>query len=187
MGIQLEGIALHDMHPPQEVVPAYHEVTQAMERRDQRVNEAEADAMRETAAPRPKSCKPSAKQRRPRSIKFSKPPLIGLNSWSAIQARTTLTPAQEWHLLRDAVHAFADGQDGAAVARDYQRRRGDLLALRKFGRFRPLLGNGIGGPGRPRQGYHRRRQGSGPHPPLARAAGTVPLPFAQHGTAQANG
>jgi Cu+-exporting ATPase len=43
LGIRLEGVSLHDLHPPAEVVQAYHEVTRAMELRDRRVNEAEAD------------------------------------------------------------------------------------------------------------------------------------------------
>src|SRR5579883_2271523 len=39
IGIQLEGLDLHDMHPPQDVVPAYHEVTRAMETRDLLINQ----------------------------------------------------------------------------------------------------------------------------------------------------
>lgn len=42
LGIRLEGVALHDLHPPMEVVQSYHEVTRAMERRDQLMNQAEA-------------------------------------------------------------------------------------------------------------------------------------------------
>ena len=45
LGIALDGIALHDLHPPQEVVADYHEVTKAMERRDQRINQATAAAL----------------------------------------------------------------------------------------------------------------------------------------------
>jgi hypothetical protein len=37
---------------------------------------------------------------------------------------------EEWGLLRDALHAYANGQDADGVARDYQRRRGELLATR---------------------------------------------------------
>ena len=39
LGINLDGFVLHDLHPPQEVVPAYHEVTRAVEMRDRAVNE----------------------------------------------------------------------------------------------------------------------------------------------------
>ncbi|MFO0879591.1 MAG: cation-translocating P-type ATPase family protein [Gemmataceae bacterium] len=46
LGLRLEGVSLHDLHPPQEVVQAYHEVTRAMERRDREVNQAQADRLR---------------------------------------------------------------------------------------------------------------------------------------------
>ena len=47
MGIDLKGLDLHDLHPPQDVVAAYHNVTRAMEKRDQLVNEAEEKALRD--------------------------------------------------------------------------------------------------------------------------------------------
>jgi regulator of protease activity HflC (stomatin/prohibitin superfamily) len=46
LGVKLEGVSLHDLHPPQEVVQAYHEVTKAMERRDREVNLAEEFRLR---------------------------------------------------------------------------------------------------------------------------------------------
>jgi Cu+-exporting ATPase len=45
LGIKLDGLSLQDLHPPQEVVPAYYEVTQAMEARDRKVNQAHAEAL----------------------------------------------------------------------------------------------------------------------------------------------
>ena len=42
LGIRLDGLSLHDLHPPQEVVPAYYEVTRAMEARDREINQAQA-------------------------------------------------------------------------------------------------------------------------------------------------
>jgi len=47
LGITLDGIALHDLHPPQEVVQSYHEVTKAMEDRGRMVNEAETRALQD--------------------------------------------------------------------------------------------------------------------------------------------
>jgi Cu+-exporting ATPase len=46
LGIRLEGLALHDLHPPPQVVPAYHDVTRAMEARDRQINEAMAEAIK---------------------------------------------------------------------------------------------------------------------------------------------
>jgi Cu+-exporting ATPase len=45
LGIKLDGVSIHDLHPPQEVVPAYHDVTRAMEGRDRRVNEALSESI----------------------------------------------------------------------------------------------------------------------------------------------
>jgi len=46
LGIRLDGLTIHDLHPPQEVVAAYHQVAEAIQQRDRRVNEAEAEATR---------------------------------------------------------------------------------------------------------------------------------------------
>ncbi len=45
LGIDIEGFALNDLHPPRAVVDAYHEVTKAMEIRDTAINEAKRDAV----------------------------------------------------------------------------------------------------------------------------------------------
>jgi Cu+-exporting ATPase len=45
LGVRLEGLSLHDLHPPQEVVPAYHDVTRAMEAGQRQVKDAEAAAL----------------------------------------------------------------------------------------------------------------------------------------------
>ena len=46
LGVRLDGFTLHDLHPPPEVVSAYHAVAKAIQERDRVVNEAEADALR---------------------------------------------------------------------------------------------------------------------------------------------
>jgi regulator of protease activity HflC (stomatin/prohibitin superfamily) len=44
IGIVIEGLTVHDLHPPAEVVSAYHDVARAIQARDQQVNRAEAQA-----------------------------------------------------------------------------------------------------------------------------------------------
>lgn len=46
LGVQLEGLTVHDLHPPQDVVAAYHAVAEAIQKRDRLVNEAKAEASR---------------------------------------------------------------------------------------------------------------------------------------------
>jgi Cu+-exporting ATPase len=43
-GVALDGLTVHDLHPPTEVVSAYHDVARAIQARDQQVNQAEAQA-----------------------------------------------------------------------------------------------------------------------------------------------
>jgi len=45
LGIQIDGLALHDLHPPPEVVPAYHEVIRAIDLRQRMINEARTAAV----------------------------------------------------------------------------------------------------------------------------------------------
>ena len=44
LGVEIEGLTVHDLHPPAEVVSAYHDVARAIQARDQQVNRAEAQA-----------------------------------------------------------------------------------------------------------------------------------------------
>jgi Cu+-exporting ATPase len=47
LGVRVEAVTLHDLHPPREVVPAYHDVAKAMENRDRQINEAQAESIRQ--------------------------------------------------------------------------------------------------------------------------------------------
>ena len=42
--MELDGLTVHDLHPPAEVVAAYHDVARAIQARDQQINQAEAQA-----------------------------------------------------------------------------------------------------------------------------------------------
>jgi regulator of protease activity HflC (stomatin/prohibitin superfamily) len=46
LGVKLEGVTIHDLHPPQDVVASYHAVAEAVQKRDRAINEATADASR---------------------------------------------------------------------------------------------------------------------------------------------
>ncbi len=50
LGVHLDGVSLHDLHPPQDVVASYHSVTKAMEKRDEAVNMAREEAVRKENA-----------------------------------------------------------------------------------------------------------------------------------------
>ncbi|MCZ2342024.1 MAG: cation-translocating P-type ATPase family protein [Bacteroidales bacterium] len=46
LGVRLAELTLHDLHPPQDVVASYHQVAEAIQRRDRTINAAEAEALR---------------------------------------------------------------------------------------------------------------------------------------------
>jgi hypothetical protein len=47
LGVRVQALTLHDLHPPREVVAAYHDVAKAMENRDRQINEAQAESIRQ--------------------------------------------------------------------------------------------------------------------------------------------
>jgi Cu+-exporting ATPase len=46
LGIQLDGLTIHDLHPPQDVVAAYHAVADAIQKKEKTINEAATEASR---------------------------------------------------------------------------------------------------------------------------------------------
>ncbi len=131
LGVRLEGLSLQDVHPPQEVVSAYHEVTKAMEERDQRVNQARAAAL---AAEREQLGKSRQTVLRAEASKEETIRLAAarLDEFRArYRARTELSLAQEILLLREAFLAVAGGRDAETTVRDYARQRGELLAAQE--------------------------------------------------------
>jgi Cu+-exporting ATPase len=149
LGVRLEGLSLHDLHPPQEVVRAYHNVTEAMEARDERINQAKASAL---AAEREQLAKSRqtvlrAEAEKEQAIRLAEARLEEFRA--RYRVRTELPLATEARLLGDKTRALANGQDAAAATRDYQRRRGELLAtqaaLTDFRLYWQRLGDALAG------------------------------------------
>jgi P-type Cu+ transporter len=127
LGITLDGIALHDLHPPTEVVPAYHAVTKAMEARDRRVNEATASAlMRE----REQEAKTLQAVREAQAAKQEKITLAKARQAAFLAryvARTQLSLKQEGLLLLDLFQEALHGRVSADLEHDYLQKREDTL------------------------------------------------------------
>jgi regulator of protease activity HflC (stomatin/prohibitin superfamily) len=149
LGITLEGVSLHDLHPPQEVVESYHEVTKAMEKRDQRINEARALAMRKERDEEAKKLHTVRQADASAQDQVKKAEAHRAEFMARYKARTELSATQEWGLIRDALRAYADGQDPEGVARDYQRRRAELVAVRAalvdFARYWETISGALAG------------------------------------------
>jgi Cu+-exporting ATPase len=128
LGVELDGFALHDVHPPQEVVRAYHEVTKAMEARDRLVNDARATALRKEREAEAQKLKIerdayAARYERTREAEASRAAFE-----ARYLARTRLSWKQEWALLAAALSEVLDGRTPEEAHAGYAQRRRDALA-----------------------------------------------------------
>jgi Cu+-exporting ATPase len=128
LGIRLEGLSIHDLHPPQEVVKAYHGVTEAMERRDKRVNEAKASALRTER---------DAEAQRQEIIRQAKAAACEQVTLAEAlrdafmtrrRARVALTAEEENRLLSDALGLMEAGEQFDDVWREYEASRNAVIA-----------------------------------------------------------
>ena len=159
LGIRLDGLSLHDLHPPQEVVSYYHDVTKAMEKRDQKVNAARAEALRVPQNPEERlPGKRAAEVRKEQLVtqataeayeKVKMAEAARARFLARYRARTSLSAVQEALLLREAVDAVRNGQALTAAYRDYDKRRRALIALQAtltdFRLFWDALGASLAG------------------------------------------
>jgi Cu+-exporting ATPase len=129
LGIRLEGVSLHDLHPPQEVVRAYHEVTRAMERRDRQVNEAEADRQLRVRTQEGRNLEIVRKAAAERLERIRLAEARQAVFRARYEQRSRLSLTTECQLAWNAVQAVRGGQSVRDAARDYQRRRSAALAV----------------------------------------------------------
>jgi Cu+-exporting ATPase len=128
MGIELEGLALHDLHPPQEVVNAYHDVTRAMEQRDRRINDAEAERLRQERA---QMAATTAEIRVAQAARVQTVQMAQAQQAAFLarhQARSTLPWREEWRLFCQAGQGVLRGRPPLVLAGDYLQRRKRALA-----------------------------------------------------------
>jgi Cu+-exporting ATPase len=132
LGIRLDGISLHDLHPPGEVVQAYYEVAEAMERRERFVNDAEAEAREKklSAAAEALEVRRVAESDALERVRSAE---AGRDTFLArLRARSELTAAEEWQLFSKAAAAIAGGEDAASAYQQYQRRRTERVAVQQY-------------------------------------------------------
>jgi hypothetical protein len=159
LGIRLEGLSLHDLHPPQEVVEYYHDVTKAMQARDRQVNLAEAEALRASLDQEGRARTKRAAQVKALQIKREAEALAHetVTRAGAAQAaflarqamRSRLSARDEWQLLHDAFCRLWNGQTPAAAYQEYvsnrQTRLGVQAVLTDFRLYWDALAQGLVG------------------------------------------
>jgi Cu+-exporting ATPase len=128
VGINLEGVALTDLHPPLEVVSEYHAVTRAMEGKDEKINRAKAAALRRK---REAESTAQATVRQAAADRFSKTKQAEAERdvfLARQHARTHLAIAEEMKLLKEAFQALQDGLPPSQMQREYEQHRKERLA-----------------------------------------------------------
>ncbi len=132
IGIRLEGLDLHDLHPPQDVVSAYHDVTRAMEKRDKLINEGEENVLRSERRQQAEGLK----QVREAEAEAQKKILLAQANQAAFagryQLRHRLELAQEWRLFQQAWKEMSKGRSAADVGAEYLRRREEALVQQQM-------------------------------------------------------
>ncbi len=130
-GIRLDGLTLHDLHPPQEVVASYHAVAEAIQKRDRTVNEATADALRLKRRAQEEAVRlvRQAEAEATRKVADAKAERDNFLAWH--RARTTLSAAEEEELKAELDARMRGGADRTAVLADLNRRRADTIAARR--------------------------------------------------------
>jgi regulator of protease activity HflC (stomatin/prohibitin superfamily) len=173
LGIRLDGLAVHDLHPPQEVVADYHNVTRAMEARERQKKQAEAEVLynprtltqslqlwreAEKADGRTRLSLAEAhglalqvvRQAQAERVEKVSAAAAGRDTFLArAGARDRLPLRGEWQLLREAYEAVRRGQAPAVAVEEYRRRRREVLqaqaVLTDFRIYWEALGRALAG------------------------------------------
>jgi Cu+-exporting ATPase len=131
LGLELEGVALHDLHPPGDVVEAYHGVARAAETRDRLVNDARAAATRtqRDAEARSLSTVRAAEGQAAEQVSLARAAHDNFAAWCDVRQRLDQTDEAEL-VANVALRVFAGQSAGPAYA-EYQKDRQDRLAVRR--------------------------------------------------------
>lgn len=149
LGIALEGVSLHDLHPPQEVVRSYYSVTQAMEFRDRKVNEAAGATLQKEAdeAGRALQRVRMAEVQADETVLKAK---VGADTF--LELHRMLRGPSHWddyHLVAEGLWNSLQGGDAAQEARQclyqLQNRRSSWKSVAEFRRFWNSLTGALAG------------------------------------------
>jgi Cu+-exporting ATPase len=114
LGVRLDGLTVHDLHPPQDVVAAYHAVAEAIQKRDKTVNEAKAESSRVVARAEEDSLRIVRAAEAEAHSKIAE----------ATAARDVML---KWHTARNSL---TQTEESAVGADDTKRRQ--LLAVKRY-------------------------------------------------------
>src|SRR5262249_6862006 len=132
LGVTLESVSLRDLHPPEQVVSAFHDVAKAAEQHDREIKDAEAEALktRRTAEADAVDLERKAQADANRTLQQAARDRDAFMAWR--RGRTDLSPEVESQLLSETIGRILGGQDMASALAEYKQRREDRLLLQAF-------------------------------------------------------
>jgi Cu+-exporting ATPase len=132
LGIELRGVSVHDLHPPQDVVPAYHEVIMAMQKRDKDINDAQARARQDRSRADAQAMLTLAQAEAEGDAKIVQAKADRDRFLARQRARAGYSPREQCQYLTDVLSAGRNAPMAAAVCWAHDRRhrqRQEALAV----------------------------------------------------------
>jgi Cu+-exporting ATPase len=131
LGLTVDGLTVHDLHPPAEVVDSYHAVARALEDRDRQIHEARAAATRTGRAAEAAGLQTvrSAEAQATERVALASAAAADFAAWHA--TRSILGPAEESRLAGELVTAIWAGRAVDVATSEYRQRRAERLAVRR--------------------------------------------------------
>ena len=131
LGLAIDGLTVHDLHPPAEVVDAHHAVARALEDRDRQIHEAHAAATRTRRAAEAAALHTvrTADAQASERVALASANADAVAEWHL--ARTGLGPREDARLAAELGGALLNGRDATLAVVEYRRRRAELLATRR--------------------------------------------------------
>jgi Cu+-exporting ATPase len=131
-GIVIEDLTLHDLHPPPEVVPAYHTVARAIQERDRLINEARTEALR-TVRRAGEEAERLLRQAEAEAAAHRQAAQADHDAFLAwVRARQTLSPQEQGQLAQERQRRLQQGESASVVDAELERRRQHILTQRRF-------------------------------------------------------
>lgn len=149
LGLHIEGLSLADLHPPQEVVQAYHDVARAMETRDRLVNQARAEEFHKRRAAEAEAVQIERQAEASRTELVQQAKADQATFLARRQMRGELSWRQEIALWAEVAEELLNQRSPEEVYRDHQERRRQWqevqATLTDFRLFWDMLGRSLGG------------------------------------------
>jgi Cu+-exporting ATPase len=131
LGLAVDDLTVHDLHPPAGVVKAHHDVARAVEDRDRQINDALAAATRAGRAAEAAALltERTADARAAEQLALAKAAAEGVAAWHS--ALTAIDAVDEARLAEQFATAVSNGRPADAAMSDYRQQRSELLAQRR--------------------------------------------------------